>query len=177
MRIAVSGTHFSGKSTLVASLLKWLPDYTSVDEPYFLLEQQGYEFSDPPLLEDFREQLNCSITSLNESQNNTIFDRCSLDCLAYMLAVSRTMDEEPWIQKIENAVKRLDLIVFVPIEYCERILVPPSPNLKLRMKVDEKLVELILDDSLKILENVEVLEVTGCLENREEIIKTKLLNI
>lgn len=43
MRIAVSGTHFSGKSTLIASLLKQLPQYAAVEEPYILLEEQRYE--------------------------------------------------------------------------------------------------------------------------------------
>ena len=176
MRIAVSGTHFSGKSTLVASLLESLPSYTGVDEPYFLLEQEGYEFSHPPLLEDFEEQLKRSITAINESQNNTIFDRCPLDCLAYMLALSKNIDEKPWAEKMDAAIKRLDLIIFVPIEYRDRIIVPPSQNLKMRAKVDEKLAELILDDSLEILESVEVLEVAGSLEDRVKTIEEKLSN-
>lgn len=58
MRIAISGTHFSGKSTLVSSLLKQLPSYVSVGEPYHLLEEEGYGFSDPPSVEDFEQQLN-----------------------------------------------------------------------------------------------------------------------
>jgi len=109
MRIAVSGTHFSGKSTLVASLLKYLPSYTGVDEPYFLLEQEGYEFSHPPLLEDFEEQLKRSILAINESQKDTIFDRCPLDCLAYMLALSKNLDEKLWTEQIEAAIERLNL--------------------------------------------------------------------
>jgi len=174
MRIAVSGTHFSGKSTLIASLLEWLSNYTGVDEPYFLLEQEGYEFSHPPLLEDFEKQLKRSISAINESQKDTIFDRCPLDCLAYMLALSKNFDEKLWAEQVEVAIERLDLIIFLPIEYCDRIIVPPSQNLKLRAKVDEKLAELILDDSLGILENTDVLEVTGGLEDRVKTIKEKL---
>lgn len=174
MRIVVSGTHFSGKSTLVASLLECLPSYTGVDEPYFLLEQEGYEFSHPPLLEDFEEQLKRSITAINESQNDTLFDRCPLDCLAYMLALSKSVDEKLWAEKMEAAIEQLDLIIFVPIERRDRIFVPLSQNLKLRTKVDEKLAELIIDDSLGIVEGVEVLEVTGSLEGRMKIIKEKL---
>ncbi|QVL54991.1 MAG: hypothetical protein KFB95_06640 [Simkaniaceae bacterium] len=75
---------------------------------------------------------------------------------------------------MEAAIKRLDLIIFVPIEYRDRIIVPPSQNLKMRAKVDEKLAELILDDSLGIVEGIEVLEVTGSLEGRVKIIKEKL---
>src|SRR4028119_353553 len=58
MRIAVSGTHAAGKSTLVAELSALLPDHAVVDEPYHLLAEDGHEFAesapagareDPPL--------------------------------------------------------------------------------------------------------------------------------
>ena len=178
MRIAISGTHFSGKSTLIASLLEQLPDYTAVDEPYFLLEEDGYEFSNPPSLEDFEQQLKRSVAVIKESRSNTIFDRCPLDCLAYALAIAEissleeSIDTEEWIQMMEEAIKLLDLIVFVPIE--KRIPVPASEDLKLRSKVDEKLQEMLLDDSLGILDKIEVLEVAGNLEQRVKLVQSKL---
>jgi predicted ATPase len=175
MRVAVSGAHFSGKSTLIASLLKQLPNYVSVDEPYFLLEEDGYEFSNPPTLEDFEAQLKCSIRIIKESRDNTFFDRCPLDCLAYALAAAETsevIDIEGWIQRMEDAIQQLDLIVFVPIE--KRIPVPESEDLELRMSVDEKLHEILLDDSLGILENVEVIEASGSLENRVRMVRARL---
>ena len=160
MRIAVSGTHFSGKSTLIASLLEQLPNYTAVEEPYLLLEEEGYEFSDPPSLEDFEQQLKCSIRVIRESHDNTIFDRCPLDCLAYALAIAEisslreAVDMESWVQWMEDAIQRLDLIVFVPIEKPDRILSPASEDLKLRKSVDEKLQEMLFEDSLGILTQV-----------------------
>ena len=170
MRVAVSGTHFSGKSTLIASLLEQFPDYTSVEEPYFLLEQGGYEFSDPPSIEDFEAQFMCSIKVIEESQENTFFDRCPLDCLAYALAIDETsIDIEEWIEKMEDSIQLLDLIVFIPIE--TRIPVPQSENLKLRTRVDEKLQDMVLNDSLGILENIEVLEVIGSIEKRVRMVK------
>ena len=98
MRIAISGTHFSGKSTLIATLLKQFPNFTSVEEPYILLEEQGYKFSNPPSVEDFEQQLEFSVRSIMESRNNTFFDRCPLDCLAYALALGE-VDVERWVQK------------------------------------------------------------------------------
>lgn len=170
MRIAISGAHFSGKSTLIAALLEDLPDYASVDEPYLLLEEDGYEFSHPPSLEDFERQIQRSITAIQESGNKTIFDRCPIDCLAYALEISEDfVDSEEWIQKIEDAVQLLDLIVFVPIE--KRIPVPASEDLKLRMGVNERLQEMIMEDSLGILENIEVLEITGSLQKRVKMIE------
>ena len=38
MRIAVSGTHFIGKSTLIEDFIKAHPDYKCEIEPYFKLQ-------------------------------------------------------------------------------------------------------------------------------------------
>ena len=87
MRIAVSGTHFSGKSTLVSALEKKLEGYSAMDEPYFLLEQEGYNFSDPPVVEDFEEQFWYCLDLIEESGPKTLFDRSPLDFLAYAMAI------------------------------------------------------------------------------------------
>ena len=177
MRIAVSGAHCSGKSTLIASLLKGLPEYTSVNEPYFLLEEEGYEFSHPPSVEDFEQQLKRSIQEIKESRSNTIFDRCPLDFLAYALVMIKKssfedyLDREGWVEMMEEALECLDLIVFIPIE--DRIPVPASEDLKLRMKVDEKLQEILLEDSLGLLDKIEVMEVMGSLEERVKTVKSR----
>ena len=47
-----------------------------------------------------------------------------------------SVDAEDWIQRMQDAVQRLDLIVFVPIE--KRIPVPVSEDLKLRLSVPWK---------------------------------------
>ena len=75
VRIAISGTHRVGKSTLVEELSAALPKYKTVDEPYHAMEEDGYEFADPPSLEDFEAQLEHAIETLNESEDNTLFDR------------------------------------------------------------------------------------------------------
>jgi nicotinamide riboside kinase len=41
MRIAISGSHRTGKSTLVSELSALLPTYATVDEPYHLMEEDG----------------------------------------------------------------------------------------------------------------------------------------
>lgn len=173
MRIAISGTHFSGKSTLVAALVKEFPNYELVDEPYILLEEEGYAFSYPPSIEDFKQQLEISVRCIMESGNNTIFDRCPFDCLAYALALGE-VDIESWTEKMESAIQLLDLIIFLPIESRDRIPIPASEDLKLRKKVDENLQELILDDSLGILKDVEIIEVMGSREKRLKMVKAKL---
>lgn len=173
MRIAISGTHFSGKSTLIATLLKQFPNFTSVEEPYVLLEEQGYEFSNPPSIEDFEQQLEFSVRSIMESQKNTLFDRCPLDCLAYALALGE-VDVDSWIQKMDSAIQLLDLIFFLPIEDRNRIPIPVSEDLKLRKKVDENLQDILLNDSLGTLKDIEIIEVMGSVEKRVRMVKTKL---
>ena len=174
MRIAISGTHFSGKSTLISALLKQLPNYTSVEEPYVLLEEQGYEFSNPLSMDDFEQQFDCSIQSIEESRNNTLFDRCPLDSLAYSLSLDEPIDTKDWIQKMENAIQLLDLIVFIPIENRDRIHVPASEDLELRKNVDVRLHDMLLNDSLGILKNIEILEVAGSIEKRVRMVIAKL---
>jgi len=174
MRVAISGTHFSGKSTLITSLLKQLPHYVAVEEPYILLEEQGYEFSNPPALEDFELQFERSIRTILESKSCTIFDRCPLDLLAYALALGDLVDIENWSLKMKDAIRLLDLIVYIPIENRDRIRVPASEDLELRRNVDENLQDMLLDDSLGILENTEILEIIGSLEKRVKMVISRL---
>jgi predicted dehydrogenase len=63
MRVGISGTHRTGKTTLAAALCARLPGHALVDEPYYLLEEQGHEFGFPPSIEDYRALLACSVRS------------------------------------------------------------------------------------------------------------------
>jgi hypothetical protein len=38
-----------------------MPTYTTVDEPYHLMEEDGHEFSHPPSIDDFEAQLERAI--------------------------------------------------------------------------------------------------------------------
>jgi DNA-binding NarL/FixJ family response regulator len=59
MRVGISGTHGTGKTTLAEALCAHLPGHVAADEPYYLLEEEGYEFGFPPSLEDYRALLAC----------------------------------------------------------------------------------------------------------------------
>ncbi len=178
MRIAVSGVHYCGKTTLIESLLEHLPGYASVDEPYYLLEEEGYEFAHPPTVEDFEEQIKRSVAVIKESGDNTIFDRSPLDYLADALVAAKEspfdecVDVENLLQMMNDAIALLDLIVYIPIE--SRILVPNCQDLKFRRNVEATLQEMLLEDSLEILDDIEVLEVTGSLEKRVKMVRSFL---
>ena len=44
MRIAISGSHLVGKTSLAEALADTLPRYELFAEPYHLLEEEGYEY-------------------------------------------------------------------------------------------------------------------------------------
>ncbi len=176
MRIAISGTHFSGKSSLVEVLSEVLPDYTTVDEPYHLLSEEGYEFAESPSIEDFELMLERSVENLSENVENVIFDRCPADILGYLLSHidAETFDLAKWLPRIQSVMRKLDLIVFLPIEKPDRIVLPSSEDAEFRQLVDEKLREIILENSFHF--EVDILEVTGNLQKRVEQVLTHIRN-
>jgi uridine kinase len=52
MRAGISGAHGTGKTTLAEALCARLPGHVVVGEPYYSLEDEGYEFAFPPSAED-----------------------------------------------------------------------------------------------------------------------------
>jgi len=166
MRIAISGTHFSGKSSLVEALAEALPQYATVDEPYHLLQEEGYEFAESPSIEDFELQLERAIENLDGAAPNVIFDRCPADFLGYLLSHTdaEAWNLADWLPRIQTAIMKLDLVVFLPLEVPDRIALPLSQDAAYRQRVDDKLQEVILENILDF--EVEVLEVSGNLPTR-----------
>jgi len=160
MRIAFSGTHRTGKTTLVAALAELLPAHGVVDEPYHQLEEEGHEFAEMPSLEDFELQLERSIDCLVNSAGNQLFDRCPMDLLAYLLTHRDAdgFEVDDWLPRVEEAMQRLDLVVFVPVEDPDRVSVPPEER-QLRRRIDETLRSILVEDRWEL--GVEVIEVTG----------------
>lgn len=166
MRVAFSGSHRVGKTTLLEAVAAELPRYASVDEPYCELEEQGYEHFDPPALEDFEAQLEQSIASLEGSGRDVLFDRCAADVLAYLLTHEDAdeFDLDEHIERVREAMATLDLIVFVPIESPDRIPLPSHEERRFRQRVHKMLEYLLLEDPHDF--GVEVLVVEGELRQR-----------
>lgn len=160
MRIAISGTHCVGKTTLAEALADALPGYLLVPEPYRQLEDDGYDFADPPSLDDFERQLERSIESIAESGPDTVFDRCPIDIVAYLSthreAAAFTFDD--WRSRVGEAMATLDLLVVVPADDPAGPQ-PPAPARRLRRRVDEAIAELVGDDTFGLVRAA--LTVTG----------------
>ena len=148
MRIAVSGSHIVGKTTLVGALAEALPGALVVPEPYRLLEEDGHEFAEMPSVEDFELQLERSIQSVQEGGASRIFDRCPLDILGYLNTHpdASAFQLADWWPRIQEAMATLDVVAFVPIEEPDRMAVSDS-EMQLRGAVDEALRDIILDDA------------------------------
>jgi hypothetical protein len=160
MRIAISGSHLVGKTTLAEALAEALPRHDLVPEPYHLLEEDGYEFEEMPSIEDFERQLERSLQCIEESGTDVVFDRCPLDILGY-LVTHRDADVfqlEDWLPRVRQAVAKLDLIVFVPVEDPDRVAIPRS-QARLRAAVDAVLRDLVVDDAYGL--EIDVMTVEG----------------
>ncbi|MCS4304097.1 AAA family ATPase [Chryseobacterium sp. BIGb0232] len=171
MRIAFTGSHRVGKTTLAEEIVDSLPNYEFRNEPYLQLEEQGYLFSEIPSLDDYIEQFNFSVEQIQHSEGNIIFDRCPLDLLAYIDVISKTKNISALYEEMRSAISQLDLLIFVPIEKVDIIICPESDLPNLRHKVNDILEDWIGDFS------TEILEVTGTLENRKKQVLDKIINL
>lgn len=172
MRIAVTGTHGSGKTTLVEDFVAAMPGYESVPEPYWLLAQQGVVFADGPDVAGLEEQLkqSCALI-LATSEADLVFDRCPLDLVAYLEVVSAAEGFE-WnpdgklLKRIEDSLATLDLVAFVPLQRPDEITVAIEYP-KLRTRVDARLKTMLREDDLGLLaDGPPVVEITGTRQQR-----------
>jgi hypothetical protein len=168
VRIAFSGSHRVGKTTLIERVAERLPGYATVDEPYYLLEEEGYEFAEQPSLEDFEAQLARSFAALDDAGRDVLFDRCPVDILAYLLEHrdASAFDPDAWLEQIRDAVQTLDLIVLVPIEDRVRFAPVLLERAEHRRAVHARLCDLLLDRALGA--DVEVVTVGGDVAARTE---------
>jgi hypothetical protein len=127
MRIAVSGSHSLGKSTLVDDWVAHHPQFTREEEPYRALGLYGpYEilFRDESTRLHNGIQLYYSLSRVHRyavQSDDVIFDRAPVDYLAYSqyTADAGTTDiDDAFVMSMAPAVieslDRLDVIAFVP---------------------------------------------------------------
>ena len=127
MRIAISGSHSLGKSTVVNDWVALNGDYMREEEPYRVLSLRGpYEIL-------FREastrlhngiQMYYNISRLNRyftPAEQVIFDRAPVDYIAYSqyTANQRLTDIDDdfvlsMVSAVRESLERLDILAFVP---------------------------------------------------------------
>lgn len=186
MRVAVSGTHCCGKSTLIDEFLLAHPDFTHEPEPYTTLEEDyGEVFAAEPSPDDFYRQLEFNVERLRRYQpgERVIFERSPVDFLAYLLALNDARRGEDATRLIESslgivkdAIQFLDLIVFLPLNDKNGIVMSDSEDPELRSAVNCRLVGIFNDDDFNLLTSHRpvVLEAMGSTAHRLRMLESAL---
>jgi AAA domain len=160
----MSGTHGTGKTTLAGELCARLPGHVAIDEPYVLLEEEGYEFAFPPSAEDYRAQLARSVQVLCSSSADVVFDRTPADFLAYLVAHGAALNVDT--AAVRGAMATLDLLILTPITAETERVLPEAELPQLRRAVNDALLDLVYTDPLDVWPDLEVLELDGPLDRR-----------
>jgi hypothetical protein len=156
MRLAVSGTHGVGKTTLVEDFLAAHSRYGHEPEPYHALAELGVAFADEPDAGDYLRQLEHSVATLlaRSSEPDVIFDRCPLDFVAYLLAVGGRAAADAvdaLLDEVAEAVHTLDLVVYLPLASPDPTGGAGVEQPVLRRRVDRRLAAILHDDTLELL--------------------------
>jgi AAA domain-containing protein len=167
VRIAVSGAHGTGKSTLIADLARNLPGYALGEESYYALMAEGHVFAARPSREEFELLLERSCNSLvANGAPNLLVDRCPADYLGYLVAAPGPLSDvlDRWFERASTAMRTLDLVVFVPVEDPDRIDPSAIEHRRLRRRADDALREIVVEDTWGFMPPV--VEVTGTTDAR-----------
>lgn len=149
MRIVVSGTHASGKSTLIADFHAAHPEYLLFGDPFDDLEN---EVIDPAGEASFAGQLRITAARLQASADrpDVIAERGPLDFAAYLIALEQRGRSTGALipRAIEIAAESLafvDLVALVPLDDHLSIRVPAEEDPVLREAMDLALLDLADD--------------------------------
>lgn len=170
MKIAITGTHRVGKTTLAEKLSETLTEYVIKPEPFYELEESGVIFSEIPTIDDFLEQLEFAIRQAYTKEDHLIFDRSPIDLLAYIHVSDKTKNIQALYNEVREAIRQIDLLIYVPIENPDIIECAASDLPSLRFEVNDILQEWIWDF------DTEIIEVKGTLENRVEQVLNRINN-
>lgn len=176
MRIAVSGTHGVGKSTLIDGFLRVHPEFVHEPEPYtVMVEDLGEEFSAEPCVEDFRRQLEFNIDRLHQhaQAKDVIYERCPVDFVAYIHALDPE-SARALLEVVSEAMHHLDLVVYLPFDGDS----DEDEFPKLQRAMDHTLSSIFRDDEFGIMSstNARVVEAEGSTAQRLLILEKTMLS-
>ena len=165
MRIVVSGTHASGKSTLISDFALRHPGFTVLPDPFDLMDETW----DTPNAALFAAQLRVAATRLGseESAGDVIAERGPIDFLAYLLALddlTGTSSSREFLERsttiTAEALRHVDLLVVLPLTAFGPTAPDVDEHLDLRDAMNDILLDLIADPDL-IGSRPRVVEIVG----------------
>lgn len=162
MRIVVSGTHASGKSTLISDFHAAHPRYTVLGDPF-----DDIDSHDPSSAASFVAQLRVTVARLRESagERSVIFERGPLDFLAYLTALEMLGRGDDALlarahELVESSMADIDLIAIVPLDARHPIDLPDDEDPELREAMEDALLE-ALDDLERVGDMPSIAMLTG----------------
>lgn len=177
MRIVVSGTHATGKSTLVADLAGLLDDVVLLPDPFEDVEAG----LDEPDADTFHAQLVTAARRLREpyAAAYVLAERGPLDLVAYLDALvlldrgSRSPELADRGREIAaDVMAAVDLVVLLRADDTRE---PEDEDPELRAVVDDVLADLLDDPDL--VADAEVVEVRGDPEARVRAVRSVLADL
>ncbi|GAB3386574.1 hypothetical protein GCM10027568_05080 [Humibacter soli] len=170
MRIVVSGTHASGKSTLISDFRLRHPEFEVLPDPFELVD----EADDAPDAALFAVQLRISAERLTSEDHGSdlIAERGPLDFLAYLLGLAELtgmhLDDGflgGAIARTAAALRTIDVLVVLPLTASDPIYPATDEYLELRAAMNDALLDL-LDDPDIVGSHLRVAELTGTPDER-----------
>ena len=159
MRVAVSGSHSVGKSTLIAAFLRRHPEYAHEPEAFEVLAddieltQSGAPTPDGLLL-----LLNYTLAAVQSRapQPHVVFERSPVDYLAYAAASARAWqpgETQRFLRTqkpvIRASMRHLDLVAYLPLPTAGPVR-RRGENRAFRRRVDACLRNALLDDRYEL---------------------------
>lgn len=183
MRIAVSGSHCSGKTTLVEDFLQRHPEYAHEPEPYELAEAQGAAFSAELTAADVWQQLEISVERLSGygAGSKVIAERSPIDFLAYLEALHTLGREDPsrMFDSARDLVRRgmehIDLLVVLPLS--DEIEAPDEEDPKLREAMNGTLLDIVENDLDELATGVRCVEIAGTPRERLAALESQVVAV
>lgn len=177
MKIVVSGTHSSGKSTLISDFLINHPRFAGLPDPFELLDASP-DVAGPKM---FAAQLRIAADRLVDlpSDAKIIAERGPLDFLAYLEACAdlsgARFDQRSYdvlVELTREAMAHIDFLVVLPLT---NTFVPEEEDRELREAMHAALFDLIDDPGL-VGNTTKIVEIDGSpserLSSLEEILAT-----
>ena len=183
MRIAVSGTHSVGKSTLVADIHAALGKFVREEEPYRAL-RDFYPIKFGKQSTRYCNGIQCyynisRVQQYRSGRDHVIFDRCPVDYIAYSIYTAHygqtdidTAFVESLVKPVRDALRFLDVLVFVPVSQEDPIHLEDDGirpiDKEYRWEVDRHFKRLYRDGLYELFDNKRprLVEVTGSREAR-----------
>lgn len=156
MRVAVSGSHGTGKSTLIAAFLARRPDYAAEPEAFEILADDiDFASPDTPTPDGLDALLRYTVAAVaaHPPGANVVFERSPVDYLGYAAASRRAWDADARADFLREAIpvvraslRNLDLIVLLPVSRRGPVQGRADEDDKFRRRVDRCLRSALVDD-------------------------------